>query len=133
MRPDKAKVERVQGSYVTDSEIKRVVEWWTERGRLENPNGPAVRVAPWIGLLDRLDDEEELLAEAIDAIRGEKTISASFVQKELKIGYPRAARLVSLLESKGLVRAEAGGNQRRTVLLKTGPEPGGEDEAFEEA
>ena len=36
MRPDKAKVERVQGSYVTDSEIKRVVEWWTERGRLEN-------------------------------------------------------------------------------------------------
>ena len=133
MRPDKAKVERVQGSYVTDSEIKRVVEWWTERGRLENPNGPAVRVAPWIGLLDRLDDEEELLAEAIDAIRGEKTISASFVQQELKIGYPRAARLVSLLESKGLVRAEAGGDQRRTVLLKTGPEPGGEGEAFEEA
>ena len=99
----------------------------------ECPNGPAVRVAPWIGLLDRLDDEEELLAEAIDAIRGEKTISASFVQQELKIGYPRAARLVSLLESKGLVRAEAGGDQRRTVLLKTGPEPGGEGEAFEEA
>ena len=68
MRPDKAKVERVQGSYVTDSEIKSVVEWWTERGLLENPKGPAVRVAPWIGLLDRLDDEEELLAEAIDAI-----------------------------------------------------------------
>ena len=132
MRPDKAKVERVQGSYVTDSEIKSVVEWWTERGLLENPNGPAVRVAPWIGLLDRLDDEEELLAEAIDAIRGEKTISASFVQQELKIGYPRAARLVSLLESKGLVRAEAGGDQRRTVLLKTDTEPGGEDEAFEE-
>ena len=133
MRPDKAKVERVQGSYVTDSEIKRVVEWWTERGLLESPNGPAVRVAPWIGLLDRLDDEEELLAEAIDAIRGEKSISASFVQQELKIGYPRAARLVSLLESKGLVRAEAGGDQRRTVLLKTDSEPGGEDEAFEEA
>ena len=127
MRPDKAKVERVQGSYVTDSEIRSVVEWWTERGRLENPNGSAVRVAPWIGLLDRLDDEEELLAEAIDAIRGEKTISASFVQRELKIGYPRAARLVSLLESKGLVRAEAGSDQRRTVLLKAGPEPGGED------
>ena len=67
-----------------------------------------MKVAPWIGLLDRLDDEEELLAEAIDAIRGEKSISATFVQRELKIGYPRAARLVSLLESKGLVSAEGG-------------------------
>ena len=133
MRPDKAKVERVQGSYVTDSEIRSMVEWWTERGILENPNGQAVRVAPWIGLLDRLDDEEELLAEAIDAIRGEKTISASFVQRELKIGYPRAARLVSLLESKGLLRAEAGGDQRRTVLLKEISASGEEDEGLEEA
>ncbi len=118
MRPDKAKIQRVQGSYVTDSEIRRVVDWWRERDHLENPSGPAVKVAPWIGLLDRLDDEEELLAEAVDAIRGEKSISASFVQKELKIGYPRAARLVSLLESKGLVRAEAGGGQGRTVMVK---------------
>ena len=105
MRPDKAKIQRVQGSYVNDSEIEGVVDWWQERDRLENPDRPAAKVAPWIGLLDRLDDEDELLAEAIDAIRGEKTISASFVQQELQIGYPRAARLVALLESKGLVGA----------------------------
>ena len=133
MRPDKAKVERVQGSYVTDSEIKRMVDWWCERDLIENPGGPAAKVAPWIGLLDRLDDEEELLAEAIDATRGEKTISASFVQRELKIGYPRAARLVSLLESKGLVSAEAGGGQKRTVVVKAAADTEVEDEALEEA
>ncbi len=133
MRPDKAKIERVQGSYVTDSEIRRVVDWWRERDLVEKPAGPAVKVAPWIGLLDRLDDEEELLAEAIDAIRGEKSISASFVQRELKIGYPRAERLVSLLESKGLVRAEAGGGQRRTVLVKADSLSKEEDEALEGA
>ena len=133
MRPDKATIERVQGSYVTDSEIKRVVDWWQERDRLENPNGPAARVAPWIGLLDRLDDEEELLAEAIDAIRGEKTISVSFVQRELKIGYPRAARLVNLLESKGLVSAEPGGGQSRRVLIKDAAGSGEENEALEQA
>ena len=133
MRPDKAKIERVQGSYVTDSEIRRVVDWWRERDLVENPDGPAVKVAPWIGLLDRLDDEEELLAEAIDAIRGERSISASFVQRELKIGYPRAERLVSLLESKGLVRAEAGGGQRRTVLVKADPMSEEEDGALEGA
>lgn len=131
MRPDKAKIERVQGSYVNDSEIKRVVDWWQERDLLENPGGPATKVAPWIGLLDRLDDEEELLAEAIDVIRGEKTISASFVQQELKIGYPRAARLVKLLESRGLVSAEPAGGQRRTVLMKAGAASGEESEPLE--
>ncbi len=133
MRPDKATIERVQGSYVTDSEIKRVVDWWQERALLENPNRPAARVAPWIGLLDRLDDEEELLAEAIDAIRGEKTISAGFVQRELKIGYPRAARLVNLLESKGLVSAEPGGGQSRRVLIKDAAGSGEENKALEQA
>ncbi len=133
MRPDKAKIERVQGSYVNDSEIKRVVDWWQERDLLENPKGPAAKVAPWIGLLDRLDDEEELLAEAIDAIRDEQTISASFVQRELKIGYPRAARLVKLLESKGLVSAELAGGQRRTVLVKADAESGEENETLERA
>ena len=80
-----------------------------------------------------MDDEEELLAEAIDAIRGEKTISASFVQRELKIGYPRAARLVNLLESKGLVSAEPGGGQSRRVLIKDAAGSGEENEALEQA
>ena len=133
MRPDKAKIQRVQGSYVTDSEIKRVVDWWIDRDQIENPDRPAARVAPWIGLLDRLDDEDELLAEAIDAIRGVKTISASFVQRELQIGYPRAARLVTLLESKGFIAAEPGGGQSRKVLLKPATETGGEDGKIEQA
>ena len=133
MRPDKAKIQRVQGSYVTDSEIKRVVDWWIDRDQIEKPDRPAARVAPWIGLLDRLDDEDELLAEAIDAIRGVKTISASFVQRELQIGYPRAARLVTLLESKGFIAADPGGGQSRKVLLKPSTETGGEDGKLEQA
>ena len=133
MRADKAKIQRVQGSYVTDSEIQRIVDWWQERDRLENPDRPTAKVAPWNGLLDRLDDEDELLAEAIDAIRGEKTISASFVQQELQIGYPRAAQLVKILESKGLVGVDPEGGNRRKVLLKPGAETGEEDGALEQA
>ena len=133
MRADKAKVQRVQGSYVNDAEIKRVVDWWLERDELENPDRPAARVAPWIGLLDRLDDDDELLAEAIDAIRGEETISASFVQQELQIGYPLAAQLVKILESKGLVGADPAGGNRRKVLLKSAAKAGEEDGALEQA
>ena len=130
LRPDNANVQRVQGSYVNDPEIRGVVDWWKERDRQENPDGPRAKVAPWIGLLDRMDDEDELLADAIDAIRGEKTISASFVQRRLQIGYPRAARLVSLLEKKGVVGANPGGGKGRVVLLKTAAETVDQDGAF---
>lgn len=130
MRPDIAKTQRVQGSFVSDAEISRVVDWWQERDRIENPDGPKAKVAPWIGLLDRLDDEEELLADAIDAMRGHKFVNASLVQRALRIGYPRAARLVSLLEKKGVLGPELGGG-RRAVLRKSEALTGQEESLFE--
>jgi S-DNA-T family DNA segregation ATPase FtsK/SpoIIIE len=132
MLPDKAMIQRVQGSYVNDAEIGRVVDWWEARDREESPDRPAARVAPWVGVLDRLDDEEELLADAIDAIRGEKSISATYVQRALRISYPRAARLVSALESKGMVGADRGEGQGRAVLLKREPRAEEEDQAVEQ-
>ncbi len=131
MLPDKAMIQRVQGSYVNDGEIGRVVDWWEARDREESPDRPAARVAPWVGVLDRLDDEEELLADAIDAIRGEKSISTTLVQRALRISYPRAARLVSAMESKGLVGADRGEGQGRKVLLKEDARVE-EDEALEQ-
>lgn len=129
MRPDSAKLKRVQGSYVNDGEIERVVNWWQERARQENPDGPIARVAPWVGLLDKMDDEDELLLDAMDAIRGEEAVSTSFVQRRLRIGYPRAARLMSLLESQGAVGPDLGGGRGREVLLKNEES---EDESEEE-
>ncbi len=130
MLPDRAMIQRVQGSYVSDAEIRRVVDWWEARDREENPDRPAARVAPWIGVLDRLEDEEELLADAIDAIRGEKSINATFVQRALRISYPRATRLVSALESKRLIGADRGEGRGREVFLKL--EQQVEDEALEQ-
>ncbi|RME50356.1 MAG: DNA translocase FtsK, partial [Caldilineae bacterium] len=118
LRPDSAKLQRVQGCWVSDQEIERVVRFWKERDAEENPDGPVAKVAPWIGLMDRLDDEEELIQEAIDAIRGQETCSTSFVQRKLRIGYPRAARLMQELEAKGIVGPDLGGGQGRRVLLQ---------------
>ncbi len=124
MRPDRAKIQRIQGSYANDSEIERVVTWWKEQARQENPDGPLARVAPWIGLLDRMDDEDELLADAIDAIRDQETVSASFAQRQLRISYPRAVRLMSLLEAKGVIGADLGGGKGRAVLLTSAEQEG---------
>lgn len=122
MRPENAKLQRVQGCWVSDKEIERIVKYWQEKDRQENPDAPRVRVAPWIGLLDKEDDEEELIYDAIDAIRGQESCSTSFVQRKLRIGYPRAARLMQELESRGVVGPDQGGGKGRPVLLKDGEE-----------
>ncbi|MBI3958177.1 MAG: hypothetical protein HY328_05150, partial [Chloroflexi bacterium] len=57
MRPDAAKLARVQGCWVSDGEIQKVVQFWKNRDAEENPDGPKVKVAPWLGLMDRMEDE----------------------------------------------------------------------------
>ncbi|PJF45621.1 MAG: cell division protein FtsK, partial [Candidatus Thermofonsia Clade 3 bacterium] len=86
MRSDAGKLQRVQGCFVTDEEIANVVRFWKEAG-----GGATQPVsAPWAGILDQLDNRDELLQDAIDAIRGMRTCSASMLQRKLNIGYPKA-------------------------------------------
>jgi len=132
MRPDSAKLARVQGCWVSDSEIQKVVQFWKKRDAEENPDGPKIKVAPWLGLMDRMEDEDELILDAIDAIRGQETCSTSFVQRKLGIGYPKAARLMEQLEAKGVVGPDMGGGRGRAVLLVE-EEEDGEDEGDGEA
>ncbi len=130
LRPDASKLLRVQGAYVSDVEIERVVRWWKERDREEHPEGPAVRVAPWLGLLERMDDEDELLQEALDLIRGMETCTTSYLQRKLRIGYPRAARLMERLEAQGYVGPPLPGGQGRPVQVSAG-EDAQEDAGWE--
>ena len=131
MRPDSAKLARVQGCWVSDPEIQKVVQFWKDRDAAENPDGPKVKVAPWLGLMDRMGDENELVLDAIDAIRGQATCSTSFVQRKLGIGYPKAARLMEQLEAKGVVGPDMGGGRGREVLLKDGDGEEDGEELFE--
>jgi DNA segregation ATPase FtsK/SpoIIIE, S-DNA-T family len=85
-----------------------------------------VKIAPWLGLMERMEDEDELLLDAIDAVRGQKTCNTSFLQRKLAIGYPKAARLMEQLEAKGVVGPDMGGGKGREVLLKEEEE--GEDD-----
>lgn len=113
MRPDLAKLQRVQGCLVTDPEINAVTDYWKAR----NTGEPAT-VSPWAGLLDHEEDEDELIHEAIDILRGLKNCSTSMLQRKLRIGYPKAARLMEQLAAKGIVGEDLGSGQGRAVLLK---------------
>lgn len=114
MRPDAAKLFRLQGCYVSDEEIDRVVSFWREQEKTADSHV----VPPWNGLMDRMDHEDELLQDATDLLRGMKSCSTSMLQRKLRLGYPRAARLMEQLEAQGVVGPDMGGGQGREVLLK---------------
>ena len=124
MRPDMAKLQRVQGCLVTDEEINHIVAFWKAQARAD----ARPTVAPWTGLLDQLDDEDGLIQDAIDVLRDLESCSTSFLQRKLKIGYPKAARLMEDLEKKGVVGPDAGGGQGRPILLKKKEEDDSADE-----
>ncbi|MCC6457139.1 MAG: DNA translocase FtsK, partial [Caldilineaceae bacterium] len=114
MRPDAAKLARVQGCFVADDEITHVVKFWKQA---VPPESQPV-VPPWNGLMDQLDEKDEMVNDAIDVLRGMRTCSTSMLQRKLRIGYPKAARLMEQLEDQGIVGPDMGGGQGREVLLK---------------
>ncbi|GIV76889.1 MAG: hypothetical protein KatS3mg050_1283 [Litorilinea sp.] len=124
MRPDLAKLLRCQGCFVSDEEIARVVAFWKAEAGDTSP----AAVPPWNSLLDQLDDEDELIQDAIDVLRGMSSCSTSLLQRKLRVGYPKAARLMEELEARGIVGPDLGGGQGREVLLKEEEDEEGEVE-----
>jgi S-DNA-T family DNA segregation ATPase FtsK/SpoIIIE len=115
MPTDAAKPKRLQGSYVSDDELEKIVDWWT--------NDRFRHLAPekLDHLLDEAaEDEKDELADPLFNAAKElavqhSRISTSLLQRRLHVGYPRAARLVDMLEEYGIVGPAEGG-QSRIVL-----------------
>lgn len=114
LHPGSSKLHRVQGCFVADDEINQISEFW----KLRREPGEQSKVPPWNGLMDRMEEEDELILDAIDLLRGMQTCSTSMLQRKLRVGYPKAARLMEDLEKKGVVGPDMGGGQGRAVLLK---------------
>ncbi|MBN1658905.1 MAG: DNA translocase FtsK [Anaerolineae bacterium] len=116
MSPRQPAPVRLQGCFVSDSEIERLTSFWRDRHvEGEQPE----LFPPWAGLEDK-EEADDLLQEAITLVVGHETISTSFVQRRLRIGYPRAARIVDQLEERGIVGPDRGGGQGREVLSDRG-------------
>ena len=121
MPTDASKPKRLQGSFVSDAELDRIVAWWTnDRFRHLKPNDMDHLITE-----AKEEDGEEVEREEMDDPMYEAAkelamqhsrISTSLLQRRLRIGYPRAARLIDLLEEDGIV-SEAEGGQSRQVLV----------------
>ncbi len=124
MPTDAAKPKRIQGSYVSDQEIDRIVAWWAnDRFRHIVPDKMDHLLAEVESeeTAGRGSEEDPLYEAAKELALQHSRISTSLLQRRLHVGYPRAARLVDLLEEEGIV-AEAEAGQSREVLARPGDE-----------
>ncbi len=105
MPTEASKPKRLQGSLVFDAEIERMVYFWGNQGQIEMSSVDFDEVAerPLSGQITAPPDP--LLEEAKRLAQEYKHISTSFLQRRLRIGYPRAARLMEALQQAGLAEA----------------------------
>jgi S-DNA-T family DNA segregation ATPase FtsK/SpoIIIE len=123
---DESKPVRIQGTYVSDAESDRIVNFWrkqlpTEEELADNGVEPAVQPMPmpdWLGTGDP-DAESEMLEQAIELVKKHQYVSVSMLQRKLRVGYNRAARLVEQMEEMGLIAPATNENRGkpREVLL----------------
>ncbi len=114
--PQQSSPVRLQGCFVSEKEIDRLCDFWRDQ---EGEPEQTALFPPWMGLGVE-DEADDLLEQAIALAEGHKTISTSFVQRRLHIGFPRAARIMDQLEERGVVGPDRGGGQGRQVLLGRG-------------
>ncbi len=123
---DAAKPRRIQGVYVSDQEIEALVNFWAnERFAPYRPPTFDHLVEEAKAEVEKQEEDDPLLERARELAEEHSRISTSMLQRRLRIGYPRAARLMDLLEAEGLVGAPEGGGTR-PVLGDVDPNEFGE-------
>ncbi len=111
MSPE-GRLTRAQGSFVSEEEVERVVQYWRNWATAEEwTPGPS----PWEPLT-KPEEKDALLQQAIEIVRRQGSASASMLQRRMRIGYPRAARLIDEMEQLGIVGPPEGGGRPRKVL-----------------
>jgi len=127
--PDAASAARLQGVFVSDHEIQNLVDFW--RGQLgeTSPYGAASTPVDipksdiplkQTAMFDEMKAEDKnldpLFDDAVDFVRREGRASVSMLQRRMRIGYTRAARIVDMMEDKGIVSGPEGGTQVRSII-----------------
>lgn len=135
MSADMQKPVRIQTAYISESEVKKIVSYIKQHnagtlGALDLGGGNGVQVEPNDAVMMALEDsdvDDDLYMDAKSAVEEAGRASTSYLQRKLRIGYSRAARLMDLLEEKGVI-GPADGSRPRDVLTGRGPASDEEEE-----
>lgn len=117
--PQISKPKRLQGAFVSDDEIDRVVSFLKQQGEPDY-NHQITEDTRTGGTAFSADDSDAMLDEAIEIVIETGKASTSYLQRRLKVGYSRAARMIDLMEQLGVV-GEGNGARPREVLVSQWP------------
>lgn len=145
---------RAQGVLVTDPEIRKVISWWQKQYQSEKPGAISLVLpespqrgmsetsfqakeaenktdeAPWeaeVQSSGEEDSDEALIREATELVRIKRRASASYLQRHLRLGYPRAAWLIDQLEARGVLGPASSSKREREILIDPPDETEEED------
>jgi S-DNA-T family DNA segregation ATPase FtsK/SpoIIIE len=128
--PDASSPTRMQGAFVSEAELNRLIRYWKNAamgGEITKPmtalpeetlptGVPLKQVPLWEEVEAEEDAVDELYDEAVEIVRNLRRASISLLQRRMRIGYTRAARLIDIMEENGIVGPATGGSKPREVL-----------------
>ena len=145
LHPESSFPQRAQGVFVTDSEIRKVIAWWQKQYQSEQPGAitlvlpdspkkveestaeaveepeTAEEEAPWeaeVQNQEEQDSDESLIRQATELVRLKRRATASYLQRHLRLGYPRAAWLIDQLEARGVLGPAKSSGKEREILIE---------------
>jgi DNA segregation ATPase FtsK/SpoIIIE, S-DNA-T family len=117
--PGSAKLNRAQGVLITDQEIQSIVDHIAKQGKPSYEVEIHQQLSKPVSSVsdeDACDEDESLIEQCIDVIRSEQKASVSLMQRRLRLGYTRAARIMDELERRGIVGPGKGAEPRDILI-----------------
>ena len=122
-----SKPQRIQGAFVSDDEVEKIVDYIKFNGGEANYNESIIEQIENANKTDQerdaesqesADDTDEYLEEAIDTVIMAGTASTSYIQRKFKVGYARAGRIIDQMEQRGIISGYEGSKPRRVLISK---------------
>jgi S-DNA-T family DNA segregation ATPase FtsK/SpoIIIE len=117
--PGSARLIRAQGALITDQEIQLAVDFIAKQGKPSYEveiHKQLSKPAASYGDESGIDEDEEIIQQCIEVIRTEQKASVSLMQRRLRLGYTRAARIMDELENRGIVGPSKGAEPRDILI-----------------
>ena len=117
--PGSGNLKRAQGALITDKELEDIVGFIAQQGKPSYEmeiHKQLSKPTPSSDIESGIDEDEEIIQQCIEVIRSEQKASVSLLQRRLRLGYGRAARIMDELENRGIV-GESNGAEPREILI----------------
>ena len=113
--PGRSELKRVHGAFIDEHEIEQIVDFLKEQRQAEYDE--SILIPPDAGDVDDDEPVDELYDQAVSVVIEAGYASISMVQRKLRVGYNRSARMIDHMEREGVIGPSTGGSSRREVLV----------------